>query len=82
MTDIKEKYINPFYEDSLKAYRDLKNSIDTAREEGIIEGEIKGVIKGEIKGKSEIAKNLKNKGFTVQDIIEITGLTKEVIEKL
>jgi len=36
MTDIKEKYVNPFYEDTLKAYRDLKNSIDTAREEGII----------------------------------------------
>jgi len=52
MTDIKEKYINSFFEDSLKAYRDLKNSIDTAREEGIIEGEIKGVIQGKIESKN------------------------------
>lgn len=26
------------YEDSLKAYRDIKNSIDTAKEEGRVEG--------------------------------------------
>jgi len=70
------------YEDSLKAYRDLKNSIDTAREEGIIEGEIKGEIKGVIKGKIEIAKNLKSKGFAVEDIAEITGLTATQIEKI
>ena len=35
------------YEDSLKNYRDLKNSLDTAREEGREEGEEKGIIKGE-----------------------------------
>ncbi|MDY3847752.1 MAG: hypothetical protein SOZ58_05455 [Prevotella sp.] len=29
------------YEDSLKAYRDIKNSIDTARREGNAEGEAK-----------------------------------------
>ena len=28
------------YEDSLKYYRDLKNSLDTARDEGKIEGKI------------------------------------------
>jgi predicted transposase/invertase (TIGR01784 family) len=60
------------YEDSLKAYRDLKNSIDTAREEG--------EIKGKIEGKTEIAKNLKNKGFALTEIAEITGLAKEDIE--
>ena len=30
-------------EDSLKAYRDIKNSIDTARREGNAEGEIKAL---------------------------------------
>jgi predicted transposase/invertase (TIGR01784 family) len=70
------------YEDSLKAYRDLKNSIDTAREEGIIEGEIKGMIKGKIEGKIEIAKSLKGKGFDLSDIADITGLSKEEIEKI
>jgi len=62
------------YEDSLKAYSDLKNSIDTAREEG--------EMKGKIEGKIEIAKNLKSKGFAVSDIAEITGLTKEDVEKV
>jgi predicted transposase/invertase (TIGR01784 family) len=58
------------YEDSLKTYRDLKNSIDTAREEG------------EIKGKIEIAKKLTKKGFNILEIVEITGLTREAIEKI
>mgnify|MGYP003438037738 CR=1 FL=1 len=31
------------YEDSLKAYRDIKNSIDTARREGNAEWEIKAL---------------------------------------
>ena len=30
------------YEDSLKAYRDIKNSIDTAKEEGRKEGREEG----------------------------------------
>ncbi len=34
------------YEDSLKYYRDLKNSLDTAKEEGLIEGMEKGMQKG------------------------------------
>ncbi|MBP8850170.1 MAG: hypothetical protein KBG80_06400 [Breznakibacter sp.] len=33
------------YEDSLKYYRDLKNSLDTAKEEGVIEGIAKGIEK-------------------------------------
>ena len=31
------------YEDSLKAYRDIKNSIDTARREGRAEGHAEGL---------------------------------------
>lgn len=34
------------YEDSKKAYRDIKNSIDTAKREGIEEGMEKGIKKG------------------------------------
>jgi len=58
------------YEDSLKYYRDLKNSLDTARDEGIIEGIEK------------VAKNALKIGKTISEIIELTGLTKEQIEKL
>ena len=38
------------YEDSLKYYRDLKNSLDTAREEGIEKGIEKGIVQGIEKG--------------------------------
>jgi predicted transposase/invertase (TIGR01784 family) len=58
------------YEDSLKYYRDLKNSLDTAKEEGKIEEKI------------ETAKKGLNKGLHVDVISEITGLTIEQIKKL
>ena len=38
------------YEDSLKAYRDIKNSIDTALEKGREEGMAKGLEKGREEG--------------------------------
>ena len=58
------------YEDSLKYYRDLKNSLDTAREEGKIEGKI------------EIATKALKKGLSVKDIIELTGLSENEIKKI
>jgi predicted transposase/invertase (TIGR01784 family) len=62
------------YEDSLKYYRDIKNSLDTAKEEGKIEGMIKGKI--------EVAKNLLKNNVSIEIIISSTGLTKEEIENL
>ena len=62
------------YENSLKYYRDIKNVVDTAYEDG--------EIKGKIEGKIEIAKNLKRMGLNVEQIIEATGLSKEEIEHL
>ncbi len=59
------------YEDSLKYYRDLKNSLDTAREEGKIEGKIEREI--------EIASNALKKGLSIKDISELTGLSEEQI---
>ncbi len=58
------------YEDSLKYYRDLKNSIDSAKEEGKIEGKI------------EIAKKALEKGLSIYDISELTGLTALEIKSL
>ena len=62
------------YEDSLKAYRDIKNSIDSARREGRAEGLAEG--------KKDIARKMKSKGFSAADISEMTGLTDEEIETL
>ena len=62
------------YEDSLKYYRDLKNSLDTAKEEGVIEGIEKGIEK--------VAKNALKIGKSIPEIMDLTGLTKQQIEKL
>ena len=72
------------YEDSLKTYRDLKNVIQTAFEEGQQEGEIRGEIKGEIKGKLEtktqaIIKVLKRGKLSVEEIAEDFDETSEFV---
>jgi predicted transposase/invertase (TIGR01784 family) len=58
------------YEDSLKYYRDLKNSLDTAKEEGIEEEKL------------NVARKALKKGYSIDEIIELTDLTKEQIEKV
>ncbi len=78
------------YENSLKYYRDMKNSLDTAKHEGLEEGiEIgreEGIEIGLEKGKKErdiaIAKNLKNMGLDIDSIMQATGLTLAEIESL
>jgi len=62
------------YEDSLKYYRDIKNSLDTAKEEG--------EIKGRIEGKIEIAMQMLKKGIEISLISELTGLTEQEIRNL
>jgi len=62
------------YEDSLKYYRDLRNSIDTARDEGKIEGRIEGKI--------EVARNLLSNGIPVGVIVKTTGLPESEVKKL
>lgn len=86
MNDFKEKYINPLfetaeiarftpdqmllYEDSLKYYRDLKNSLDTARQEGKMEG------------KMEMVKLMILNGEPLDKIVKFSGLKREEIEKI
>ena len=70
------------YEDSLKYYRDLKNSLDTAREEGIQDGMEKGIIEGIEKGIEKVAANALKMGKSITEIMELTGLSQEQIEKL
>lgn len=70
------------YEDSLKHYRDLKNSLDTAEEKGVLKGIDIGLVKGRAEGRAEgiksTAKNLKAMGLSVADIIKATGLSDVV----
>jgi predicted transposase/invertase (TIGR01784 family) len=72
------------YEDSIKYYRDLKNSMDTARIEGLQEGLQEGLEKGEQLGiekeKREVAKRMLAKGLEASLVAELTGLDlKEVV---
>ncbi|NME67015.1 Rpn family recombination-promoting nuclease/putative transposase [Flammeovirga aprica JL-4] len=86
------------YERSLMHYRDLKNSLDTAkdegreegraegRKEGIVEGRaegrLKGLEEGIEKGKVEIALNLLKMNLPLEDISKATNLTVDQIKKL
>jgi DNA repair protein RadC len=49
---------------------------------GLKEGRIKGIEKGERNKAIEIARGMKKKGYSIEDIIELTGLTKRAIEKI
>ena len=86
------------YEASKKAYRDIKNSVDTAKREGIAEGMEKGMKQGMEKGieKSmkqgmekgleqrslEIARKMLAKGMDAASVMEITGLSAEQMQQL
>lgn len=69
------------YHKNLKVYRDLVNSIDTARNEGEKKGLKKGIEQGIEQGKIEIAKNLLDI-LDNETIVLKTGLSIETIEKL
>ena len=66
------------YEDSLKAFRDMKNTLDNAKKEGLEEG----LIKGERNKAIEIAKNLLEMKMPFETIMKATGLSMEEIVKL
>ena len=78
------------YEESLKIYRDWKNTIDTAkikskeegRKEGLKEGEKIGIEKGAKKKAIEMVQSLKAKGVAISIIAECSGLSEEEINSL
>ena len=78
------------YETSKMAYRDIKNSVDTAKREGIEIGMAKGMEKGRAEGieegmsqrSLEIARKMLAKGLNEASIMDMTGLTAEEIKLL
>lgn len=70
------------YEDSLKAYRDMKNSLDNAEEKGIAKGLAKGRAEGKKDKAVEIAKKLLEMDIPIDAIMKATGLSQEEITKL
>lgn len=86
------------YEASKMAYRDIKNSIDTAKregkEEGLAEGREKGLAEGLVKGLAEgmekgmnkrsleIARKMLANGMDAATVMEITGLSESQLQQL
>jgi predicted transposase YdaD len=82
------------YETSLKNYRDLKSVIDTAFNDGKLEGKLEGLVEGKLEGllegkeaglkeaRIESAKQLKALGVSIEIIMKSTNHSKEEIENL
>ena len=81
-----------------RAYRDIKNSLDTAKAEGLAEGfgkvrveghaegRAKGLVEGRAEGRAEtlaeVAKNLLSIGTPIESIMKVTGMTEDEIKNL
>ena len=78
------------YETSKMAYRDIKNSVDTAKREGIAEGMEKGMELGMAKGRAEgkheanteTAQRLLAMGLSAEQVAKATQLSLEIIKNL
>ena len=82
------------YEQSVYAYRDIKNGIDTAKKEGIEQGRKEGFQQGHEKGvaqgrkegivstNADNARKMKSLGVSDDIIRQVTGLSKEEIARL
>ena len=78
------------YETSKMAYRDIKNSVDTAKREGIAEGMEKGMKEGMEKGRAEgkheanteTAQRLLAMGLSAEQVSKATQLPLEIIKNL
>ena len=62
------------------AYRDIKNAIDTAKQEGLAEGMEKGMELGMNQKALDIARNMLADSVDINLIMKYSGLTQEQIE--
>jgi len=65
-----------------RSYRDIKNSLDTAKAEGRAEGLVEGRAEGRSETLVEVAKNLLSIGTPIDSIMKTTGMTEEEIKCL
>ena len=66
------------YETSKMAYRDIKNSVDTAKREGLAEG----IEIGMNQKAQDIAKNMLAMGLSAEQVAKATQLSLEIIKNL
>ena len=78
------------YDEHLSALMIQNDVLDSAKLEGKIEGRLEGRAEGREEGREEgikegvlrNARRMKEKGFSTEDIMEITGLTFEEVSQL
>ena len=74
------------YEDSRKAYRDLKNCLDTAMREGLEKGRTEGIAEGMEKGRAEgisiAIKAMYSNGMDVEAIAATMNMTYEKVREI
>ena len=78
------------YKESMDAYRDIVNAINTAKKDSYAEGREDGREDGREEGREEgreqrnleLAKMMKEKGIVTKDICEMTGLSEEQVKLL
>lgn len=76
----KEQY--EAYEESLKVYRDWQNTIVTAEQKGMAKGMAEGIAKGRMEQNIANARSMKLAGLDYKIISQVTGLSKDEIDKL
>lgn len=70
------------YEDSIKYYRDLKNSYDTAHQEGLEEGLQQGRHEGQQQTLTKVVQGMQSNGLDVGTIATITGLSETEVSAI
>ena len=82
--------VNMLNEDEMEEYEEetymLLNPTDRyllkkGKLEGKIEGKIEGKLEGKIEGKCDVAQNMLDEGFPIEQVVKLTGLSKEDIVK-
>ena len=76
MKQVEERYIS--FEASKMAYRDIKNSVDTAKREGLAEG----IEIGMNQKAQDIAKNMLAMGLSAEQVAKASRLPLDIIKNL
>ncbi len=75
---------NQFLEDAIMGKKVLtayERALERGRLEGKLEGKLEGRLEGEFQKAIETARRMKEEGFHLEQILRITGLSLEDLEK-
>ena len=64
------------------AYSIMTTALNKGLAQGRAEGRVEGFAEGEAKANHENARRMKTKGYPLEDIAEVTGLSPEEVERL